>query len=572
VGSGAVGTGRDSRRSGRGHAIGAGVAISAIVAVSFARVLTLGFVPVAPDDAAYIGVGRELWSGRAPLGINGLPFTIRSWVYPLMVGGASRLVGGDPFTGPRLLGWALATAALALAVLLAFRLARGTGAIAAALAILCTSELWRTASTTRVEVALIFALMVLLLVVGTPSPRRMLVGGVVAGLTLLIKETSAPLIVLPLAFLGTVPPGQWRRLCLRYVSAYAVTVGWWFVTVLVVSGEIFPFEGLRRASNSTIQRGWDLNLSARLLIAACAIAWLVVAIGRRRDPRARVLVLAGLAFVPAGVIAWNAGYGLRQFVPIALLSTVALGVGAADTIDAIRRRTRRVAWPLAALVAAVVLGLALIPVVLTQSRTTIEPVKGADLDVDLGRFFSSLPGEPAVLTTFRFNVQMWARLGGDASVRRLRFDRTSRPPISNRALWIDARGGSYEEMPRANLERRLRDADYLVLTGPHTFGPVGLAIWLEHHGARVGLAPVAHFGHTSGTTSWAFVFRVERPQLAAVPTVITSAAVDRLAADRIGRPPGPTVIAATRGWLRRHAGSPPPDGAHADAALPAPPR
>ena len=106
----------------------------------------------------------------------------------------------------------LGTAALALAVVIAFRLARGPAAVSTAVVLLATPVLWTIVPTTRVDVALIWFLMLVLLVMDTPTPRRMILGGVLAGVTLLVKETSAPLVILPLAYLGTLPRDEWRRL------------------------------------------------------------------------------------------------------------------------------------------------------------------------------------------------------------------------------------------------------------------------------------------------------------------------------------------------------------------------
>ncbi len=546
------------------------VSIASVVTVAAVRVATQGFISVAPDDAAYIGVGRALWDLREPLGIDGTVFTIRSWVYPLMVGGASRLVGGDPFAGPRALGWTLATLALVLAVVFAYRIARGVGAVATALAILAAPVIWTTVQSTRVDVALICSLMVVLLVVDTPTPRRMLIGGVLAGLTLLIKETSAPIVILPLAYLGTMPRAEWRRLATRYLIGFVVTVAWWFVTVLVIAGEIFPLEGMRQATSRNIPRGFTLDLSAQLLIALCIAAWLVVAIGRRHDPRARTLVLAALAFIPASVIAWNAGFAIRQFLPIALLSCIALGVAAADVLTAALRRAPRGAAKVVVALAVVIGLIAVVPVVLTQGRTKIEAAE-TDLDADLAQWITARPGQPVVLTTFRFKAEVWARVEGDATLVPLTFNNPRRRPPLPPQVWIDATGRDYRTLPRGPLAKSLRHADYLVLSGPHRFGPRALATWLDQHGKEVGLIPVAAFTPPAGY-SWANVYRVRHPQVSKIPTIVTSDAIREMAHHGGFRPVGDTVIAATRGYLKRYVHQHPPDGPNPYVPLRAPPR
>ncbi|MGZ6978889.1 MAG: ArnT family glycosyltransferase [Acidimicrobiia bacterium] len=544
----------------RWEAIGTVVTSLTVVGVSLYRVITLGFLGIAPDDATYIGVGRALWRLREPLGVNGDLFTVRSWAYPLMVGAASHL-SSDPFRGPRVLGWTLATTALVLAIVFAFRVARGVGAVATGLAILAAPVLWTTVSSTRVEVALILSMMLVLLVVDTPTPRRMLIGGILAGVTLLIKETSAPLVILPFAYLGTIPRDAWRRLALRFWIGFFVAVAWWFVTVLVIAGEIFPLQGIRQAAKRNVPRGFTLNLSAWLLIALCIAAWLIVAIGRRRDPRARILVLAGLAFLPASVIAWQSGFALRQFVPIALLSCIAIGVAAAELLAAALRRSRR-GGTRAVVAAAVVIGLvAVVPIAFTQDRTNVAGSTGG-LDAKLASWVAARPGEPTVLSSFRFKVQFWARVeGGDATVRGLPSAQTSRRPALPATLWIDASSRDYRSIPRENMAHQLHGVDYLVLTGPHRYGPIALAIWLEQHGRDVGLVPVAHFGPAS-LTSWAYVYKVDHPRLDEIPTIVTADAVTRMDGEGGFEPVGPTVIAGTRAWLQRYALTHPTDGTH----------
>lgn len=531
------------------------VAIATVVAVSLVRVVNLGFAGIAPDDAAYVGVGRALWGLQEPLGIDGTLYTIRSWAYPVMTGGASRLFegglfSGDLFTGPRVLGWVLGTSALALAVVVGYRLARGAGAVATAVALLATPVLWTIVPTTRVDVALIWFTVVVLLVMDTPTPRRMLIGGVLAGLTLLVKETSAPLVVLPLAYLGTMPRDEWRRLAARYLVGFVGTVGWWFVTVLVLAGEIFPLEGIRHASDRDVPRDWTLNTSARLLIAAWVAGWLVVAIGRRRDPRARLLVLAGLAFVPASLIAWEKEFALRQFGPIVLLSCIALGVAVVQVLAAtIRRVPRGAARRLAAPVAVVAFAVALVPVILTQDRTVLPPSPGS-IDRDLARWIMARPGKPIVVSTVRYEAQLWARVEGEAEIRPLQLEDQVESAGFGHTAWADWRRGSYHVLPREELARRLRGADYLVLSGPDRFGPIGLAIWLQRNGAAIGITPVAHFGPRSGRF-WAYVYRLRRPRVGAIPTVISTMAAEQMVADGTFHPVEPMVIAGTRGGFIR---------------------
>ena len=66
-----------------------------------------------------------------------------------------------------------------------------------ALVLLMTPLFWLLVPSTLVDVALMAFTVVVLLVIARPTPKRMLLAGVLVGLTLLVKETSAPLVILP---------------------------------------------------------------------------------------------------------------------------------------------------------------------------------------------------------------------------------------------------------------------------------------------------------------------------------------------------------------------------------------
>jgi hypothetical protein len=533
-----------------------GAAIVGVVATSIARVVTLGSAPIGADDALYIGVGRELWSFREPLTADGGVFTIRSWVYPLMTGGMSHLFdgspfgSGDPFTGPRILGWVLGTTALVLAVVLAYRFARGPGAVATALVLLATPLLWTVVPSTMVDVALMCFVVAVLLVLDRPTPGRMLVGGVLSGLALLVKETSALFVVLPLAYLGALPRAEWRRLSLRYLIAFAVTVGWWFVVVLVLKGQIFPLEGFQQSAGRDRTRVWSLDLSGLLLVAAFGAGWLVVAIGRRHEPRGRLLVLAALAFVPAAIVAWYQTLAMRQFSALVLLSCIALGVAVVDVLAALIRRAPRRAGPgIAAFLAIVLVVVALVPIVLAQDRTSVA-ASPAEIEQEITTWIANRPGEPLVVSTFVFKVQVWSLLTGRATIAPLAFDNQRDAPDLAPAVWVDVRQERYHVLARQELAHQVRGADYLLLTGPHQLGPIALATWLQLHGAAIGIKPVAHFGPRSGSP-WGYIYRLQRPRVDAIPSIVSTTAAEQMVADGNFHPVEPMVIAGTRGGFIR---------------------
>jgi hypothetical protein len=530
--------------------------VAVVVATSFVRVVSLGHAPVGADDALYVGVGRQLWQLREPLTADGGTFTIHSWLFPLLTGGASHLFdgspfgSGDPFTGPRLLGWVLGTTALVLAVVLADRFARGWGAVATALVLLATPLLWTVVPSTMVDVALMAAVVAVLLVLDRPTPGRMIAGGVLAGVALLVKETSALLVLLPLAYVGAVPRPEWRRLALRFLVAFAVTVAWWFVVVLVIRGQVFPLEGFRQAASRDRPRAWSLDLSGVLLVAAFVAGWVVIAAGRRHEPRARLLVIAGLAFVPAAIVAWYKELALRQFSALALLSCVALGVAVVDAVSALLRRAPEGSARRAGVtVAVVVVALALVPVVLTQDRTALAESRSG-IEEEIATWIVDRPGAPRVVSTFAYKLPVWSRVVGRATIEPLVFEARRDPPPLAPAVWADWHADRYNTLARAELARATRGADYLLLTGPHRLGPVALATWLETNGAAIGIVPAARFGSPEAR-SWAYGYRLDDPRVDKIPTVVSTTAAERMVAEDAFAPRGPTVIAGSRGGFVR---------------------
>jgi hypothetical protein len=538
-----------SRRP-RAERLAPALAVVMLVAVSIGRVLTNGFDVVAADDSAYIQVGRELWRFHQPLLVDGTVFTIRSWLFPLVMGGASLVGGSDPFRGPRIVCWVFATAAIALATIVSARTARGWAAVATAAVVLATPVVWAVVPTTRIDTALVLFVVVLLLVIDTPTPGRALAAGVVAGLALLVKETSTPLVLLPLAYVGVLSRSAWWRFAARYVAAFVVTVSWWFVVVLVVEGKVFPLQGLQQAAKRGVPRVWPIGTSVWILLGLWAVGWALLLLRRHREPRARLLALAALAFLPATAIAWFDELALRQFFPIALLSCIATGVATTDLIGAIARRVaqnrrRAVAVGLALGAVAVMA----VPVVLTQTRLELE-TEQPSLDRELAQWLGARVGTPDVVTTFKFRTALWVRLDGDAVLHDLEFDRSDRPPALPSAVAVDIRSDGYQTVTRKRLRDAVEGADYLLLTGPGRRSPIGLATWLREHGREVGLPLAAELG-PGARGPWAYVFRVERPRVDEIPTIVSGFAAEAMLADHEFRPTPKTTVAGTPGSILR---------------------
>lgn len=526
------------------------IALAAVLGFLAWRVLAHGILAIAPDDAEYIGVGRRLIAFRSPTGIDGTLFTIRSWVWPLAQGIASRLGPGDPFRGPQLLGVALGASALVGAVVFAYRRSGGAGALCVALVMMMTPVLWGVAASPRIDVALLALWMATVLIAAEPSPRRVVVAGLAAGLTMLVKETSAPLVLLPLAWWGAVPAAEWRRWAIRFAAAFALMVGWWFVVVLVLRGEVFPLEGLAQAAERALPRTWSLDPAALTMISAWVVGAIVLLVSRRGDVAIRVLLLATIAVLPATTIAWVDDLALRQFAPIALAGALILGLAISGVW------TRGWAWAqqsserrtVALVLAVVVFGAAIGPIVRVGTHVTV--LSAPQLDRDLASWLDAhTSGPQTVAATFQFKAQTWARVGERVTFEGLRFENPRDAPTLAPMVWVDWSAGSFHALGRRELTRATRRAAMLEISGRHRLGPSAVATWLTKFGRPIGAVPAVGFGRRQDR-AWIRVFALDHFDAARIPTVVTTAALERLSDAQVLRI-GDVVIAGTRATLAK---------------------
>ncbi len=519
-----------------------GLALAIVVGVLVWRVAAHGVAPIAPDDAEYIGVGRQLLSFHVPHRFGGDVYTIRAWGWPLLVGAASRLHGGDVFRGPMILGVAMGAVALTGAVLFAFRRRGGLAAIVTALVLASTAAVWEVAASTRVDVALIAFFVLTLLVAAEPATsRRVILAGALAGVTLLVKESSVMLVLLPLAWIGVKSFREWRADAVRFWIAYAVAVSWWFVLVLVVRGQIFPFEGYEQAVQRQVPRAWTPNVWAWVLVAGWALAAIALVPRARRDVGTRALLIGLVALVPPAFIAWNQQFALRQFAPIAVIGAIAIGVAVADLLGPVVRRARQP--DVAALGLALVLGaVAIAPITrLVRSTTT---VTAGTMDRDVASWLDHHTKTDAVVAaTFKLRTMIWVRDGEHNRFTGLGFATGTKPPDPMDQAWLDWSAGDFSSLSRRGLAAAIRRSDIVLLTGPHRQGPIALVTWLEANQASLGLVPAAHF-LTPGVAGWSFLYRVVKPGPATlpVPRLITVAALTQLS-DATVAELGPITVA-----------------------------
>ena len=171
-------------------------------------------------------------------------FLLRSPVYGLALATGSSLVGGDPLVGARLVALGLSLLALAGALRLGWLLAGPGGAVGTAFALVAAALVWRLVPSLRIDLPQTAAIVATLLAVWRPTTRRWAVGGVLLGLAILIKETALPLLILPVALVGSVPPRRLARLAAVFIGAAVLTAAWWWVVVWASTGRLFPLNAL----------------------------------------------------------------------------------------------------------------------------------------------------------------------------------------------------------------------------------------------------------------------------------------------------------------------------------------
>ena len=278
-----------------GRWIGLGL-VAALVVLALLRVALGGWAPLAPDDARYLYVGLSILDGHGPVTPSGSTFLLRSPVYGLALATGSSLVGGDPLIGARLVALGLSLLALAGALRLGWLLAGPGGALGTAFALVAAALIWRLIPSLRIDLPQTAAIVATLLAIWRPTTRRWALGGVLLGLAILVKETALPLLILPVAFVGSVPPSRLARLSAVFVGAAVLTAGWWWLVVWLSTGQVFPLNALSVIEARDVDVALRVDRSTALLLALAIAGW---GAGRlARPPRHRRTPPAGRGHRP----------------------------------------------------------------------------------------------------------------------------------------------------------------------------------------------------------------------------------------------------------------------------------
>ena len=459
--------------------VGLGLVIG-LVALSVVRIALDGWASVAPDDARYLYVGLSILHGQGPLDPSGSIYLARSPVYGLLLASGSVLLGGDPLAGARIVAVALALLGLAVAVRLGWLLAGVGGAVGTAIALVATALVWRLLPSMRIDLAQTAAVVATLWAIWRPTTRRWALGGVLLGVSILIKETALPLLILPIALPGFVPIPRVIRLGAVFLWAAIATAAWWWVVVWVSSGQIFPLNALAVLEARDVAVPLRIGRSAAPLLAAVIVGWGLVAWRARRAPGPRLLLVAGVGLVPAALYAASLGLNARNYAGLAVLSAVAIGAAGAWVVDALRNEmrsrsdSRRHVAAAIALAAVAVLAIAS-PVIGQRDTGRIVPDHLSD---DLaGWLAANVPDGGRVVMTFRGRDAIALRRFGKGDVDLLPITRVRATDPLEGYLWVGLRDRQLFGYPRAAWATVLTEppADALVLVGPHPFTPSDLA-------------------------------------------------------------------------------------------------
>jgi hypothetical protein len=500
-----------ARRSTADPWLGLGL-IGALVVLALVRIAVGGWGPLAPDDARYLYVGLSILDGRGPVNPSGEIFVLRSPTYGLALAAGSRLVGGDPLVGARLVAVALTLLGLAGALRLGWLLGGAGGAVGTALGLVATPLIWRLVPSLRIDLPQTAAIVAALLAVWRPTPRRWALGGVLIGVAILVKETALPLLVLPIALLGSVPMPRLARLAAIFVGAAVVTAAWWWIVVWVASGRLFPLNALSVIDARDVEVPLRLDRSAAPLLAAMVVGWVLVAWHARHDPGARLLLVAGAGAVPAALYAASLGLNARNFAVLAVLSATAIGAGGAWLVAGLRAKRRTSSAHVggvagtagmagnadvagkadeagtadvagragvAGIVAAVGLtGVAIIalalPVIGQRDVGRIPPDRlGDELT---GWLAANIPDGGRIVMAFREREETALRRFGHGDVAILPIERIDPAAPPDTYLWMGLRDRQLFGYRRAAWQATLTEppADLLVLVGDHPFTPFEL--------------------------------------------------------------------------------------------------
>lgn len=491
----------------------AGLAL-VVVSVGLIRLLLFGWATVAPDDARYLFVGLSTLAGHGPVTPDGNLFLLRSPVYGVALAGMGQPFG-DPMTGGRIVAAALAIAGLLGAVRLGWLIGGPAAGASTAMCLLAMPLIWRLLPTMRIDLPQTAGVIGVLIAIQQPTMRRWALAGGILGLTILVKETILLVGALPVAAVGLIPPRVLVKLSLAYVLVAAAVAGWWWVVVWTQAGVIFPANAVGTIERREVGADVRIDPIGTVILALSVASWVVIAWRARRELPARFLLLAAACLVVPAIYATLNGLSTRNYVGLAVLSAIAMGVAVATAGRALAarvgrtRRGRATTW-------------AVIGVLLLSAAVAGQRSAGRPTDLLLPHQIAvwlapRITHGSSVPMTFLYSEVTAVALFDSASVPKLPVFRYQADRRLSAYLWLGLRDQQLFGIRRTLWAETLSDprTSHLVLAGPHALTPIELLPALDHD--RLG--GIAIKTRIEVEREWAEIYVVDPAAVAGAPDV-----------------------------------------------------
>ncbi len=284
--------------------------------------------PVFSDAGAYLYAGNSLLTGHGLTAPDGELFHPHGPVGPVLIAVASGLVGTDPFTGPKIVFAIFFLASLIGTVRIAQLLGGDRAALCTSIALAAVPFIWSGFLEVLIDQPQLGMIVATILLLMTPTSARVVIAGVIFGLCILTKETMALAAVMPLAWLGTLPGREVRRILLQFIGVVFVTAFWWWVLVWVDSAVVFPFDQIGRVASRSTER-FGIGVEEILTFAVLVAAWVWFVLREKGRAPSRLVMLAGLGMVPSTIVAVSNQLDFRQLLVVSALTCIAGGVALA---------------------------------------------------------------------------------------------------------------------------------------------------------------------------------------------------------------------------------------------------
>ena len=199
------------------------------------------------DEAKYLGIGVDIWSGKGITTVFGIPFVVHAPAWPAVIALPQALFGIEAITVGRILNAISGISIVAFTGILGWRIRPIIGAMAASglLALVYLHDLSRTARLDVPAGALLMVFLVIALIaVERGSIRWALAAGVVFAIGFLVKEIDLPFAPAPW-LVGAVLGRPWRSLWrtgAAFLAVAAIGVAPWFAYYAAQTQRVYRLE------------------------------------------------------------------------------------------------------------------------------------------------------------------------------------------------------------------------------------------------------------------------------------------------------------------------------------------